>query len=447
MIEASVYARRRDEFMRELGPRAVAVLHSPPEARRNGDQHYRFRQSSDIYYLTGFAEPEATLVLRPGAERERFVMFVRPRDREREVWNGRRAGVEGAVAAFGADAAYPSAELERRLPDLVASCDDLCYGLGYDGEFDGVIARLIAELRLRERRGQRPPRRVVDPRALLHEMRLRKSPEEVDILRRAAAITAEAHVAAMSAAAPGVTEYELEALIDFTFRRRGGSGPGYGTIVGSGENATILHYVDNRRALDDGDLVLIDAGCEYELYTADVTRTFPVSGRFSPAQRRCYELVLSTQEEAVRCARPGVTLDDLHQLCVERLTEGMVELGLLEGPAAARIEDESYKRFYMHRTSHWLGLDVHDVGAYTTADGAARPLEPGMVITIEPGLYVAADDERAPAELRGIGIRIEDDVLVTADGPDVLTAAVPKSVDEVERACQGSAEAARRAHI
>lgn len=436
MGESTVFARRREAFMQALGPRAVAVLHSPPEAHRNGDQHFRFRQSSDIYYLTGFAEPDATLVLRPGAAAEQFVLFVRPRDREREVWDGRRAGVEGAVSDFGADVAYPAAELERRLLELVAGAEDLCYGLGYDPAFDAVIARLIADLRLRERRGQRPPRRVVDPRTLLHEMRLRKSPEEVALLRQAAAITAEAHTAAMSAAAPGVGEHELEALIDYTFRRRGGSGPGYGTIVGSGANATILHYVDNDHPLRDGDLVLVDAGCEFQFYTADVTRTFPVSGRFSGPQRRCYELVLAAEEDAIRAARPGVTLDDLHRICVERLTQGMIGLGLLDGPAADRVADEAYKAYYMHRTSHWLGLDVHDAGAYTTADGAARPLEPGMVITIEPGLYIAADAEAAPEALRGIGVRIEDDVLITANGCEVLTSAVPKQVDEVERACR-----------
>jgi Xaa-Pro aminopeptidase len=439
MVDRTVFARRRDEFMRALGPRAVAVIHSPPEARRNGDQHYRFRQSSDLYYLTGFAEPQATLVLRPGADAERFVLFVRPRDREREVWDGRRAGVEGAVAEFGADAAYPVAELDRRLPDLLAGAADLCYGLGYDPGFDAVIARAIADLRLRERRGQRPPRQVVDPRALLHELRLRKTPDEVATLRRAAAITAEAHIAAMSAAAPGVGEHELEALIEYTFRRRGGAGPGYGTIVGSGPNATILHYVDNDRALAAGDLVLIDAGCEYRFYTADVTRTFPVSGEFTPPQRRCYEIVLAAQEEAIRAARPGVTLDDLHRLCVDHLTRGMVDLGLLAGPAAARVDDEAYKAYYMHRTSHWLGLDVHDAGAYTTEEGAPRPLEPGMVITIEPGLYIAADAESAPPELRGIGVRIEDDLLITAGGCEVLTAAVPKQVADVERACRASA--------
>jgi Xaa-Pro aminopeptidase len=436
MAERTVFARRREEFMRALGPRAVAVFHSPPEAHRNGDQHYRFRQSSDLYYLTGFAEPQATLVLRPGADSERCVLFVRPRDREREVWDGRRAGVEGAVADFGADAAYPVAELAAKLPGLVAGAIDLCYGLGHDPDFDAVIARLIADLRLRERRGQRPPHRIVDPRTILHEMRLRKSQDELALLRRAAAITAEAHTAAMSAAAPGLGEHELEALIDYTFRRRGGSGPGYGTIVGSGPNATILHYVESSRTLAAGDLVLVDAGCEYQFYTADVTRTFPVSGEFTPPQRRCYDVVLAAQEAAIRAARPGVTLDDLHQICVDRLTQGMVDLGLLAGPASARVDDESYKTYYMHRTSHWLGLDVHDAGAYTADDGSPRPLEAGMVITIEPGLYIAADAESAPAELRGIGVRIEDDVLITGGGCEVLTAAVPKRAEDVERACR-----------
>jgi Xaa-Pro aminopeptidase len=437
-MDMAVFARRRAALMQAIGPRAALVLHSPPEVRR-GSVTTRFRQSSDIYYLTGFAEPDATVVIRPGADKERFVLFVRPRDKEREVWDGRRAGVEGAMATYGADAAYPVAELDRRLPELIANLEDLHHGLGLDARFDRVVSAAIVHLRMSERRGLRPPRRVIDPRVALHELRLRKAPEEIACLRRAAAVTAEAHVAAMGAARPGVAEYELEALIEYTFRRRGGAGPGYATIVGSGDNATILHYVDNERTLGEGELVVIDAGCEFDFYTADVTRTFPTSGTFSPIQRRAYEVVLATQEEAIRMTRPGVSLDDIHTRCVERLTEGMIALGLLAGTAAERIEDGGYKAWYMHRTSHWLGMDVHDVGAYMQGDGAgsARPLEPGMVITIEPGLYIAADAEAAPAELRGIGIRIEDDVLVTHDGCEVLTAAVPKQVADVEAACRG----------
>jgi Xaa-Pro aminopeptidase len=365
-------------------------------------------------------------------------MFVRPRDREREIWDGRRAGVEGAVELYGADAAHPADELADKLAELIANFDDLYYSIGLDPEFDRLVASTVAGLRTRERRGRRAPRRIVDPRDVLHEMRLHKSPDEIAVMRKAAEITSEAHIAAMKAAAPGVNEYELEALLDYTFRRRGGAGPGYNSIVGAGENATILHYIENDQPLADGDLVLIDAGCEYDFYTADVTRTFPASGRFTAPQRKVYQLVLDAQVAAIEMTRPGVTIDEIHEATTLRLTEGMVELGLLEGPAADRIEDGSYKQFYMHRTSHWLGMDVHDVGNYT-ADGTARPLEPGMVITIEPGLYIAADAADAPAELRGIGVRIEDDILVTEDGCENLTSATPKTVDEVEATCQASA--------
>ena len=436
MLDPSVHARRRAAYMEAIGPSAVALVHSPPERLRNGDAHYPFRQSSDLYYLTGFAEPEATLVLRPAADKERVVLFVRPRDREREIWDGRRAGVEGAVTVHGAEISSPAGELAERLPALLANVDDLYYSLGNDPEFDALVCRIIADQRLRERRGQRAPRRVIDPREVLHEMRLHKSSEEIAIMRRAAAITAEAHRAAMKAAGDGVGEHELQALIDFTFRRRGGNGPGYQSIVGSGDNATILHYVDNDQAMRDGDLCLIDAGCEYRMYTADVTRTFPVSGRFSDPQRRCYELVLAAQKAAIEMSRPGATIDGIHERVVAMLTEGMVQLGLLAGPASDRIEDGAYKRFYMHRTSHWLGMDVHDVGNYGAGGAASRPLEPGMVITIEPGIYIASDGEDVPAEYRGIGIRIEDDILITADGYDNLTSDTPKEVGEVEAACR-----------
>jgi len=435
MHDLSAHERRRRRYMDAIGPGAVAVVHSPPEAVRNGDAEFRFRQSSDLYYLTGFAEPEATLVLRPGAEDGEVVMFVRPRDPERETWTGRRAGVEGAVQRYGAAAAHPVEELAERLPELIGDHDDLYYSLGLDPGFDAVLVRTLAQMRARERRGRRAPRRVVDPRDVLHELRLRKTAEELELMRQAAAITCDAHVAAMTAAAPGVGEHELEALIDYTFRRRGGIGPGYNTIVGGGDNATILHYIENDQPLADGTLVLIDAGCEYDFYTADVTRTFPANGTFTDAQRRCYEIVLRAQEAGIEMTRPGATIDEIHDHTVEILTSGMVELGLLEGPVADRIDDESYKRFYMHRTSHWLGMDVHDAGNYTR-DGASRPLEPGMVITVEPGLYIAADADNVPDRLRGIGIRIEDDILVTEDGHENLTAACPTSVADVEAACR-----------
>jgi Xaa-Pro aminopeptidase len=432
--ERAMYAARREAYMKALGTRAVAVIHSPPESLRNGDVHHIFRQASDLHYLTGFDEPETTLIVRPGAEGERVVMFVRPRDPEHETWHGRRAGVDGVKERFGADVSHPSAELGERLAELIANVDEIHYSLGLDPAFDRVMAETIARLRASEKRGRRPPRAVVDPRTVLHEMRLRKTDEEIAIMRQAAAITVEAHVEAMKAARPGVHEYEIEALVNYVFRKRGGAGPGYNTIVGAGDNATILHYIENNHALQEGQLLLIDAGCEYRSYTADITRTFPVSGRFSEPQRRCYALVLEVQKSAVAMARPGATLAQIHDHCVEQLTAGMIELGLLQGTVAERIEDKAYKRFYMHHTSHWLGMDVHDVGAYTR-DGEPRPLEPGMVITIEPGLYIAADAEGVPDEYRGIGIRIEDDVLITADGHENLTAGAPKEIAEIEAVC------------
>jgi Xaa-Pro aminopeptidase len=433
MFDPAVFAARRDAYMKAIGPSAVAVVSSLPERLRNGDSYHVFRQESDVFYLTGFVEPETTVVLRPGAETDRVVMFVRPRDPDVEVWEGRRAGVEGAKERYGADAAYPTAELPQKLWEMIANCDELHYSVGLDAEMDQLVASAIARLRKLEKKGKRPPRAIVDPRAALHEMRLHKRPEELVALRKAVEISSEAHVLAMRAGKPGSFEHELEALINYTFRRHGGSGPGYSTIVGAGENATILHYVDNRCAIADGDLVLVDAGCEYNHYTADITRTWPANGRFSPAQRKVYSLVLATQKSAVAMVKPGVTIDEIHEHCVARLTEGMIELGLLTGPADERIKDLGYKKFYMHGTSHWLGLDVHDVGAYMR-DGKARPLEPGMVITVEPGLYIAQDAPDVPGELRGIGVRIEDDILVTADGHDVLTAACPKDIEAIEAA-------------
>jgi Xaa-Pro aminopeptidase len=426
-MDAAVFAARREAYMRALGPRAVAVVSSLPERLRNGDAFHRFRQHSDVYYLTGFAEPDATLILRPGAESERFVMFVRPRDPEMETWDGRRAGLEGARERYGADAAFPSAELDARLWELIANHEELHFSLGLDEEMDLRVAAAIARLRKTEKRGKRPPHAVVDPRGALHELRLRKSPDEVKVLRKAAAITAEAHRAAMATGRPGTFEYELEAVIDYTFRKNGGAGPGYSTIVGAGENATILHYVENSCAIGPDDLVLVDAGCEYAYYTADITRTFPASGRFTGRGRDVYAIVLDTQKSAIAMARPGVTIDQIHEHCVRKLTAGMIELGLLSGPAEDRIADLAYKKHYMHGTSHWLGMDVHDVGAYTQ-HGTARPLEPGMVITVEPGLYLAAE---------GIGVRIEDDVLITERGNEVLTAAAPKEIADVEAATRG----------
>jgi Xaa-Pro aminopeptidase len=425
----SPFAARRQSFMDRIGPRAVAVLGGKKTTHRNSDVEHRFRQPSDLLYLTGFGEPEAVAVIAPGRE-QRFVLFVRPREPERETWTGRRAGVEGAVSRYGADAAFPVEELRTELPRLLDGAEEVLYLPGDDRFVDDLVLNALTELRGGERRGMRAPTKIGDLRTTLHELRLIKDEDALAKMRRAAAITAEAHTAAMRAAREGVGENEIEALIDYTFRRRGGQ-PGYGTIVGGGPNATILHYVDNSDPLKQGQLLLIDAGCEYEGFTADVTRTYPIGARFTPAQRRAYELVLDAEKRCVAMVRPGVSIDEIHQHAIEILTRGMVDLGLLSGTVEELIASGAFRRFYMHRTSHWLGMDVHDVGSYTV-DGRSRPLQPGMVLTVEPGLYVNPDSPDVPDELRGLGIRIEDDVLVTADGHEVLTQAIPKEPADLE---------------
>jgi Xaa-Pro aminopeptidase len=428
------YAARRARLMERLGPNAALLLMSPPERMRNGDANYKYRQDSDVLYLTGFNEPGAAVLLRPGHATP-FVLFVRPRDPAAETWTGRRAGVEGAVSAYGADVSHPSDQLDDKLAELVMGAEEIHYPFGREPELDAVVARLLGRLRTAERRGRRAPTRLCDARLTLHEMRLIKAPEELNVLRRAAAITAEAHLAAMRAARPGGSEREIEALVDYTFRRRGGTGPGYTTIVGAGANATILHYIENTAPLAGGELLLIDAGCEVDGYTADVTRTFPVGTRFSDPQRRFYQAVLETQQAAIEMVRPGATLDQIHEAVVARLTGHLVQLGILTGEPAKLVEEGAFKPYYMHRTSHWLGLDVHDVGFYSE-NGAARPLAPGMVLTIEPGLYVG-DGAASPPEYRGLGVRIEDDILVTATGYENLTSTTPKSVADIEALTAG----------
>jgi Xaa-Pro aminopeptidase len=438
MFDSTIHAARRaavQAAMRGQGG-GVMLLPAADEKPRNADNHHPFRQDSDFAWVTGFDEPEggALLFADPSEGKSGLVMFVRPKDREREIWDGFRAGVEGAVATLGADAAHPVSEMEAKLEEYLARGGALWYRLGFSREWDERVVRVLHRLRARIRTGIRAPDPVRDPASVLHELRLVKSPEEVDRLRRAAEITAEAHLAAMRDGRPGAREYQVQSEIEYAFRRRGGNGPGYGTIVAGGPNATVLHYRAGNAELRSGDLCLVDAGGEYDLYTADVTRTFPVSGEFTKVQRKAYEVVLAAEEAGIAAVKPGVTIDALHDLVVKKLVEGMVAIGLLQGTAEERIADGSYKKYYMHRTSHWLGMDVHDVGSYHE-DGNSRALVPGNVITVEPGLYVASDDASAPAEFRGIGIRIEDDILVTKDGHENLTAAVPKLPDEVELCC------------
>jgi len=432
-----VFASRRAlvlERMAKIAPGpSVAVFPSTPIAVRNHDVDHPYRADSDLFWLTGFEEPEAVAVL--STTDKPFTLFVRPRDREKEIWNGRRSGVDGAKTAFGADAAFTVDALDKELGEAVAGKRTLFYRLGGpDPGFDARIARILQGLRMRARAGGGAPARIEDPGQIVHEMRLRKRPEEMTALRKAVEITRRGHLAAMQTGRPGSYEYEVQAALEREFRGGGGRGWGYYPIVAAGVNATVLHYNENSDPVRDGDLVLVDAGGEVDLYTADVTRTFPASGRFSDPQRAAYELVLGAADEAIAKTRPGVTIDELHEGAVRRLTEGMVKLGLLQGDADKLIKEGAFRRYYMHRTSHWLGLDVHDAGNYRDETGAPRKLEPGMVFTIEPGLYVAPDDERAPAQLRGIGIRIEDDILVTEHGHENLTAAIPRTVAEVEKA-------------
>jgi Xaa-Pro aminopeptidase len=429
----SIHAERRAKVLETLGS-GVLVVFAAPLSIRNNDVEHEYRQDSDFYYLTGFDEPESVLVMstvRP----ERFAMFVRPRDPEREIWDGARAGVDGAKQAYGAAEAFPIGELDQRLPDWLENAERLYYRIGRDRNADERVLRALAATRPRARRGSSYPTSIVDPETVLHEMRRVKSREELEAMGRAIEITREAHLEAMKEARPGMYEYEIEALLRGVFRRRGAERPAYEPIVGSGPNATVLHYRKNDRKIEDGDLLLIDAGSEFGYYASDVTRTFPVSGRFSKPQRAIYELVLRAQEASIATTKPGVDLEEIHRASVAVITEGLVALGLVEGPVDKAIQEERYKRYYMHKTSHYLGMDVHDVGRYFVG-GKPRPLDPGVVVTVEPGVYVPANDERAPAEYRGIGVRIEDDVLVTQDGCRVLSDAIPKKVADVERACR-----------
>jgi Xaa-Pro aminopeptidase len=409
----------------------VALLFAATEKVRSNDTTFKFRQDSNFHYLTGFPEPEAAMLLLPDHPDHQVVMFVRPRDRERETWDGRRAGPEGAKPNYRADASYTIDQLPEVLPQLLENVDRLHYTMGRDSLHDPQVFAALDQVKAKVRQGIRCPSLFLDPSALINEMRLKKTDEEKDRMRRAAEISAQAHRVAMQSLRPGMYEYEIEAILEYTFRRLGSSGPAYTTIAGSGVNATILHYIENESVCRDGELLLVDAGAEFEGYSADITRTFPVNGTFSPAQREVYEIVLDAQLKAIDRVRPGVDFDEVHQTALRALVEGMVKLGILEGDPGKLIEEEAYKPYYMHRTGHWLGLDVHDVGSYRNGEDW-RKLEPGMVLTVEPGLYFAEDLTEVPASYRGMGIRIEDDVLVTEGEPEVLTGATPKTVAEVE---------------
>ena len=433
---AQVYSQRRSRLAKQVAGSPL-LMRAAPELRRNGDVHYSYRQSSNFAYLTGFYEPESILVALPQGNGYETHLFVRPRNKEREIWDGPRAGVKGAVRDFGADYAYPISEFWERFGELSKDWESLAYALGVDALFD---ARLLAHFG--QRMGGRPRRnqglpRFIDPRPAVHEQRLIKSKEEVALLRRAAEISSAGHCVAMAIAEPGMHEYEVQAELEAVFRREGSPRNGYDSIVATGANACTLHYVSNQAKIRKGDLMLIDAGAEYGYYTGDITRCFPVAGRFSDAQKAVYKVVLRCQKKCVAACKPGTSVQKLLEISWKELTKGLLELGVLKSRSSLDklIAKKAFRPWYMHGLGHWLGMDVHDVGAYEDAAGKPLRLEAGMVTTVEPGLYFGKNDKSVPKELRGIGVRIEDDVLVTKGGPDVLSAGVPKEIADIEELC------------
>jgi Xaa-Pro aminopeptidase len=424
------FERRRKQLMEHMEPRSIAILPTAPVRARNRDVEFPFRPDSDFMYVTGFPEPEAVAVLKPGRDQGAFVLFCREKDVEMEQWHGFRAGLEGACEQYGADDAFPSGDLDDILPGLMEGCETVYYAMGYYPEFDQHMLTWVNRLRSKSRSGPGGPAEFVALDHVLHEMRLFKSREEIKTMSHAMAISARAHERAMRQCHPGLTEFQVEAELLYEFTRAGSRFPAYPSIVAGGANACVLHYVENTATVKDGDLLLIDAGAEYDCYASDITRTFPVGGRFTPEQREVYDIVLAAQKAAIAAVKPGNTCNDPHDAAVRVIVEGLLDIGLLKGKVSTNIEKEKYRKFYMHRTGHWLGMDVHDVGDYRIG-GEWRVLEPGMVTTIEPGLYIGTD-RGIPKKYRNIGVRIEDDVLVTRDGQEVLSAAAPKEPEALE---------------
>ncbi|WP_249976412.1 Xaa-Pro aminopeptidase [Vreelandella olivaria] len=429
-IAPEEYRQRREALMAQLPKGAALIVPGASLVTRSHDSEYAFRQQSDFYYLTGIQEPDALLVLLPGREAGQSVVFCQDRDPTMESWTGRRLGAHGVESLHGIDQAFENADRDEQLSGLLVGCDLLYLPLD-NSEAISIAEEALANAQAGQRRGKPALKGWLDSRPLIHEMRLIKSPTEIALLRHAAVISAQAHIRAMRTCRVGLSEYQLQAELEHEFVWQGASGPAYSTIVGGGANACVLHYIENSAVLKPDTLVLIDAGAEFDLYAGDITRTFPVNGRFNEAQRALYQVVLDAQERAIQAVAPGVTLVDIHQGVAWDLTAGLIALGLLEGDVQARIDDESYRRFYLHSTSHWLGLDVHDVGSYRLDEETPRPLMAGMVITIEPGLYIPCEDD-IPVAYRGMGIRIEDNIAVTSSGHEVLTSGAPKQIAEIE---------------
>lgn len=427
------FQERRDRLAEEMGPHSIAIIATSPVAMRNRDADYKFRADSSFFYLTGFAEPEAVAIIETFEsidEGYTYSLFCRERDREMEIWHGYRAGVDGAVEDYDADEAYAIDLLDEEIIEKLLNKQKLFYRMGQQADFDARVAKWIAEVNGESRKGTSAPAQVIQLDRILDEMRLHKSTQEIELMQIASTISAQAHTRAMQAVKPGMMEYALEAELNYIFGQNG-CVPSYNSIVGGGANGCILHYVENDKVLKDGDLVLIDAACEYQLYASDITRTFPVNGKFSPEQKALYNVILKAQLAAIDAVRIGNSYKEPHRIAVRILVQGLLDLGLMQGDIEQIIESESFHQFYMHGTGHWLGMDVHDVGSYKI-EGEWRAYEEGMTVTVEPGLYIAPDDATVDAKWRGIGIRIEDDVVVTKNGPRVLTAAVVKTVEEIE---------------
>ncbi|MDD4916096.1 MAG: Xaa-Pro aminopeptidase [Methylococcales bacterium] len=435
-MKQSEFRKRRAALMKQIGKGNIGIIASAPHQTRNRDVHYPFRQDSDFFYLTGFNEAESLAVFIPGRQQGEYVLFCKEFDEKKALWEGAHAGLEGATQHYAADDSFPISDLDDILPGMLENKSKVFYPMGKDSELDHKLLEWINHIRKQSRTGVSAPGELVSLEHIIHEMRLFKSREELNLMRRAAEISAKAHIRAMRYCKPGMHEYQIEAEILHEFIQNGLRAVAYPSIVASGRNACVLHYTDNRDLLGKGDLLLIDAGVECEHYAADITRTFPVSGKFSEPQKQLYQLVLDAQSAALQEIRPGVAWNKAHEASVQVLTKGMVELGLLTGRVSKLIKDEKYKSFYMHRIGHWLGMDVHDVGDYKIKD-EWRLLEPGMVLTVEPGLYIPANCETVDSKWRGIGIRIEDDVLVTGEGHEVLTHAVPKTIADIEVLMRG----------
>lgn len=431
MIKMSEYTQRRKALMQQIGQNGIVILPSGREILRNGDAFYSYRQNSDFYYLTGFDEPESVLVLAPNRKEGEYILFNRVRDRDREIWDGPRAGQEGAVKDFHADQAFPISELNNILPDLLTGRDAIHYPLGLHREFDKRLMNAVNKVRAKVRGGLQSPNAFVDIANSLHEMRLFKSADEVAVMQKAVDITQAAHIRAMQVCKPGMNEYLLEAELMYEFQRNGARFPAYNCIVGAGRNSCILHYINNNQKILDGDLVLIDAGAEYQNYAADITRTFPANGKYSGEQRAIYELVLASQLAAIDSVKPGVAWTKAQEIIVKILTQGLIDLKILQGDVDQLIEQQAYLPFYMHKSGHWLGLDVHDAGRYRV-DNEWRQLKSGMAFTIEPGIYISADIPNVDKRWHNIGVRIEDNILVTDSGCRVLSQSIPKTVDEIE---------------